>query len=121
MNKKETAKRFSEALYSSGLTARELSKRAKINEASVSQYLSGTHVIGYDNAVKVAEVLNTTPEYLMGISVSNSVAGSEGYMISVSNKFTLPTEILKLNKTNFDRMIEYGKKLLELQDLEDIE
>lgn len=120
MQYEDSAKRLRKAMEDVGITAQELSNASGIPKSSISHYVNGRHKITFGSAVRMSPYLDVTPDYLIGISVSN-VAGSEGYMISVSNKFTLPTEILKLNKTNFDRMIEYGKKLLELQDLEDIE
>lgn len=61
-----TANRLKEALNTRGMTARELSTRSGVSEASISQYINGTHKPGNISCGKIAEVLDCDPVWLMG-------------------------------------------------------
>lgn len=61
-----TASRLKQALNDKGMTARELSTRSGVSEASISQYINGTHKPGNVSSGKMAEVLDCDPVWLMG-------------------------------------------------------
>lgn len=65
----ETANRLDNALNSAGLRPVELSERSGVSQASISQYLSGTHTPSNESAGKMAKVLGVSPVWLMGFDV----------------------------------------------------
>lgn len=69
MKSEITAKRLIEAMDGVGITQRELSIKAEIKEASVSQYINGSHAPSTLSASKMAKVLNVNPVWLMGFDV----------------------------------------------------
>lgn len=69
MKYQTVAKRFTEILAKRNITARELSDKSGVSEASISQYCSGTHKPSNISSGKIAEVLNVNPLWLMGYDV----------------------------------------------------
>lgn len=62
----EFTKRLKEKLEEQGISQRELARRLGIAGPSVNAWVNGrTKNITHDNVVRMAQVLNTTPEYLM--------------------------------------------------------
>lgn len=63
---------FSERLRASMDTANmkavELHERTGISKASISEYLSGNYEPKQRNIFKIAQVLNVSPSYLMGVN-----------------------------------------------------
>ena len=73
MKNEITALRLLEAMKEIGITQRELSERAGIKEASVSQYINGSHAPSNLSAGKMAKVLHVNPVWLMGFDVPKYV------------------------------------------------
>lgn len=69
MKYEEISNRMNTALDNAHITASELSIRADIKEASISQYVNGVHKPSNINAGKMAEVLKVNPLWLMGFDV----------------------------------------------------
>ena len=64
--------RFSERLRTSmdsaNMKAVELHERTGISKASISEYLSGNYEPKQRNIFKIAQALNVSPSYLMGVN-----------------------------------------------------
>ena len=69
MRYSSVAQRFSVIMGRRNITARELSEKSGVSEASISQYCSGTHKPSNISSGKMAEVLNVNPLWLMGYDV----------------------------------------------------
>ena len=69
-----TANRLKSALNACNMSARELSLLSGVKEASISQYINGTHKPGNVNSGKMANILGCDPVWLMGFDVSNSTS-----------------------------------------------
>lgn len=69
MKYEDTSKRITKALSDKNIKAQELADKTGINKASISQYVNGTNRPSNINAYKMAQVLNVSPEYLMGFDV----------------------------------------------------
>ena len=65
-----TAARIQEALADKGMTAKELSNATGVSQASLSQYINGSHVPSSFSSKKIADVLEVDPLWLMGFDVS---------------------------------------------------
>jgi len=72
-------KRIIGLLESKGLTQRELAKRLDITEVSVSRYINGERIPHSDIIAKMASVLNTTTDFLLGHNTSE-ILTSDGYL-----------------------------------------
>lgn len=83
-----SSSRLKQALNSKNMTARELSNKSGVSEASISQYINGTHKPGNLSSGKMAKVLECDPVWLMGFE-----------MHSVTDSNTSNTE--KKSKSSF--------------------
>ncbi len=63
------AERLTEALSKKQIKQAELSARSGINKSSISTYLKGEYCPKYDNIVRLAEVLQVSPDWLAGKDV----------------------------------------------------
>lgn len=64
-----SSSRLKQALSSKNMTARELSNKSGVSEASISQYINGTHKPGNISSGKMAKVLECDPVWLMGFEM----------------------------------------------------
>ena len=64
-----TARRIKIALDNANMSAKELSEKTGVKEASISQYVNGYHKPSNINAGKIAEILNVSLLWLMGFDV----------------------------------------------------
>ena len=69
MKHPEIARRFKIAMNRKDIKARELAKRAGINESMVSHYVNGKNIPGNISAARLAEILDVSPVWLMGFDV----------------------------------------------------
>ena len=63
------ARRLREALQEKNLTAKELSDLSKVSQASISQYINGSHSPSSVSSKKMADVLGVSPLWLMEFDV----------------------------------------------------
>jgi len=66
MKYEETARRLHIALENTSLIPAELSRKAGMSEASISQYLNGANRPSQASANKMAAILKCNPVWLMG-------------------------------------------------------
>jgi transcriptional regulator with XRE-family HTH domain len=69
MKNPETAKRINEAMEDLHISAKELSDRSEVSQASISQYMNGSHAPSNISAQKIGNVLRVNPMWLMGFDV----------------------------------------------------
>lgn len=73
MKSEITAKRLQQALSNANMTQQELADKCKINKASISQYVNGSHAPSNISSGKMGEALNVNPLWLMGYDVPMKV------------------------------------------------
>ncbi|NLW46813.1 MAG: helix-turn-helix domain-containing protein [Firmicutes bacterium] len=95
--------RLIELLESNNLTQRELAKRAEVEEATISRYINEHRQPRADVLIKIAEVLNTTTDYLVGKDPSRGIAEAPA---------VYETKSLNLHK-KIDQLSEEKQKILE--------
>jgi len=97
--------RFSERLRTSmdsaNMKAVELHERTGISKASISEYLSGNYEPKQRNIFKIAQALNVSPSYLMGVnddprSPVQSPAPASGDLPDLPNIFPIQTKKVPL-------------------------
>ena len=59
--------RISEALKLRGMSQKELSKRIKSTEATVSRYVNNQRMPNANAVLRIAEALNVSTDYLIGL------------------------------------------------------
>lgn len=64
-----TAKRIRQALSRADMSAKDLSEKTGVQEASISQYVNGYHKPSNISAGKIGKVLGVDPLWLMGFDV----------------------------------------------------
>jgi len=63
--------RIKKALDDAGMNQNELSIASGVSRASISQYVNGKNSPSSINAVKMAQVLRVSPEWLMGLDIDS--------------------------------------------------
>ena len=119
------AERIKSLRLALGMTQEELAEKIGLKKAAINKYETGRVVnIKRDNVVKLAEILNSSPEYILGYtdvvhSVSSQDHGFEEITISFSPEFVS----LKVNgKTGdfmklFSETSKDGKRLILVEML----
>lgn len=67
------ATRLRQALDMNNMSPAELSRRTKISEGGISQYLSGKVLAKQDKIYAISQVLNVSPEWLMAFDDTDDV------------------------------------------------
>lgn len=70
MNYPKVAQRITDLLARYDMTARELSYKTGVSEASISQYVNGNHKPSPQNAAKIAAIYGVNQLWVMGYDVS---------------------------------------------------
>ena len=110
--KKIFAERLNKALERSGLTARELGKRAGIDEASICRYRQGYAVPARGKIFFLAETLGVSSSWLLGLSTSeNKVLTSEKEVLTPEDR--LRVEIREYMETMSKEQLEDAKDLIK--------
>lgn len=104
-----TAERLRQAIERAGIIPAELSVKSGVSQASISQYLSGSHAPSNISSGKMAAVLRCSPVWLMGFDVPRELPSPISTAISTE---PLPTP------SPTEATTHPGMKLVELDSLE---
>lgn len=107
MKHEVTAKRLRDALARADMSQRELAEKSGVNEASISQYINGSHKPSNVSAGKMAEVLGVNPVWLIGFDVSMIDKGVHDQLISL---------VEKMDDTQLARLLAYAQGLTDMGD-----
>lgn len=92
-------KRLKELRTNMGLTQQQLGDLVNVTKVSICCYEKNNRTPNIETLMDLAEVLNTTPNYLLGSEASMTMAeGEEEYTIAVSKE---DIEILKEIKKHY--------------------
>lgn len=90
MKNPETAKRINEAMEDIHISAKELSDRSGVSQASISQYMNGSHAPSSFSAQKMGIILRVNPMWLMGFEIDKKAplvnAGFEKRLLEAYRK-----------------------------------
>ena len=79
-------KRLKELRTSMGLTQKQLGDLANVTKVSICGYEKGNRTPNIETLMDIANILNTTPNYLLGSEVSARVMeDEEEYTVSISS------------------------------------
>lgn len=107
MKHEVTAKRLRDALARADMSQRELAEKSGVNEASISQYINGSHKPSNVSAGKMAEVLGVNPVWLIGFDVSMIDKGVHDQLINL---------VEKMDDTQLARLLAYAQGLTDMGD-----
>jgi len=82
----KTSSRLKQVMEDNNINAATLSKKSGVSEASLSQYINGSHVPSNLTAGKIASVLNCSPLYLMGFDVEEKETESDPLIAELNNQ-----------------------------------
>lgn len=82
----KTSKRLKEAMAAKNINASTLSRKSGVSEASVSQYINGSHAPSNIAAGKMATVLNCSPLYLMGFDIEEKNSNSDPLIAELTDQ-----------------------------------
>ena len=97
----------------------ELSKITGITKASISQYVNGVYEAKQNNLFLLAQALNCSPAYLMGLEDEPDRSGTDVRRSDADlqqlqeDEKDLVSDYRKLNPTGKDKVREYAKDLSE--------
>lgn len=97
--KKEFANRLAKAMQIRNIKASELSEKAHIPKSAISQYLSGLYEAKQKSIFKLANVLNVSEAWLMGLDVP-----MESLPIKKIDKIKIP--VLGKVKAGYDYLVQ---------------
>ena len=73
--------RIKEARKSKGLSQQQLGDMLGVSKVSVCGYETGTRIPTLDNFVQLIEILDLTPDYILGREVSVVAENEESYTV----------------------------------------
>lgn len=106
-------KRIKESRIKKKMTQEELGKLLNVSKVTISGYETGTRNPGLLHMLKIIEILEITPNYLLGHDL-NIVADSEdSYTISLAKEDVLIIKELKKYPTLYNKFTSEYKRIIE--------
>lgn len=99
-----------------GLTQQELGDILGVSKVSICGYENGTRVPTLDNFVQLLDVLEVTPEYLLGREVSAICEDEEEYKVFIAKEDLNIVNELKKYSALYNRLLADSKRTVELID-----
>lgn len=123
------ASRLRELMDASKMTQDTLAQKIGKTRQTVSQYANGDSEPGYSTLVKIAEIFNTTTDYLLGVTNAKSISTDERTIVDKTGLSSSSIDtlgwLLESNKRNwyldvFNAIIEHKEFTLFLALATDI-
>lgn len=105
--------RYKKLLDEKGLKNSDVSRGAKVSNMTLSDWKNGKTVPKTDTLRKIAEFLNVSVDYLLGNDNKSADC------IIKNEDMELFIEVMK-RTDSYDRLIAYARKLIELNNMEDV-
>ncbi|MEG0643582.1 MAG: helix-turn-helix transcriptional regulator [Clostridia bacterium] len=96
------AKRLKDLLYANNMSQTELSKRAKVTESTISNFINSKQLPKLEIICRIADVFNATTDYLLGRDITE-------VKVEISPDKTLESTCLRL----IEELSEEDKKTVE--------
>ena len=104
----ELGLRIKEIRESKGISQRELARRLKLKQSSVSNYESGNREPSLEILVKIANILEVSTDYLL--------TGKEKEIRLSKKEYQFFMELFKLIKSNSDTFTSYEDRIIRQSD-----
>lgn len=103
-----------ELRISAGLTQQELGDMVNVTKVSICGYEKNNRIPNLETLMDLAEVLNTTPNYLLGIDKTITInEDNEEYNVSISKKDIEIIKELKKHFNLYNKLCENPKKVID--------
>lgn len=109
-------KRLRELRKTKGYSQTQLGKLINVTKVSISGYETENRTPNLETLIDLAEVLETSLDYLIGHDVQLILEQESTYVLKVSREELDFIRELKRNKALYKRMTDDPKRLLELMD-----
>lgn len=107
-------KRLKELRTTMGLTQKQLGDLANVTKVSICGYEKGNRTPNIETLIDLANILNTTPNYLLDSEVSAKVMeDAEEYSVSISSDDIQILKELKKYPELYNMIKEDPKRLIE--------
>ncbi len=97
-----------------GLSQDALGKLLGVSKVSVCGYELGTRTPSLDTLIKIINILNLDPNYLLGRDISVVSDNDENYSVSISKEDIEIIEELKKYPVLYNKIITSTKRTIEL-------
>ncbi|MGN1099174.1 MAG: helix-turn-helix domain-containing protein [Christensenellales bacterium] len=101
------SERIKEILKSKGFTQKELAIQLKTNHQNVSRWCSGRVEPDFETLIKISEILDTTPNELLGLSPDFEF---------IRQKSEIQEIFDRLDKVNKAHLLGYARGVLSAQN-----
>ena len=106
--------RIKEARKSKGLSQQQLGDMLGVSKVSVCGYETGTRIPTLDNFLQLVEILDLTPDYILGREVDVIAENDEPYTVKLSKQdIEIISELKKYNEL-YNMLIKDSKRTIEL-------
>lgn len=106
--------RVKEARKSKGLSQQELGDMLGVSKVSVCGYETGTRIPTLENFLQLIEILDLTPDYLLGREVNVVAEDTEEYSVKLSKYDIEIINELKKHNELYNMLIKDSKRTVEL-------
>lgn len=109
------ASRLRELMDTSKMTQDTLAQKIGKTRQTVSQYVNGDSEPGYSTLVKIAEIFNTTTDYLLGVTNAKSISTDERTIVDKTGiKESNLSKIFVAKEHGLNNMVEYINDLISI-------
>ena len=110
-------KRLKELRINAGLTQQQLGDLVNVTKVSICCYEKSVRTPNVETLLDLAQVLNTTPNYLLGSEASGRLKEQEEeYTIAISKDDIEILKVLKKHKKLYDLLRDNPKRIVEKID-----
>ena len=110
-------KRLKELRIKAGLTQQQLGDLVNVTKVSICCYEKGVRTPNVETLLDLSQVLNTTPNYLLGSEANGHLKEQEAeYTIAISKDDIEILKVLKKYKKLYDMLRENPKRVIEKID-----
>jgi transcriptional regulator with XRE-family HTH domain len=106
--------RVKEARKSKGLSQQELGDMLGVSKVSVCGYETGTRIPTLENFLQLIDILDLTPDYLLGREVNVVAEDTEEYSVKLSKCDIEIINEIKKHSELYNMLIKDSKRTVEL-------
>lgn len=111
-----TAQRLREAMSTRGIKASELVEKSGVSKSNISGYMNGKYTPTNINAIKIANVLQVQPEWLMGLLPADFEENKPTSACTNPTIKDICTIADSLDDYFIEKLLVYAKKLSAMQN-----
>jgi len=103
-------KRLRETRIVKNISQQELANQIGVSKVSVCGYENGNRLPNLNNLLKIANVLDVTPNYLLGYDIKVIAEGEQKYQQTIAKEELLFLNELRKNRLVYNQVIKDPKR-----------